>query len=215
MYNSVKTDPEYRMTNRQIKAQDTKMKIYNAALSEIQKKGYANVFISDITEAAGVAKGSFYTHFDSKESILRYTYDQLDPIYRYAYSEIKELPFPVSLCSFVRIAYTELEKRGKEILKALTTNYFVPEFSDVYTNSGRQIYKCLNMIITAGKSEGALCDAIPTEKYVDIIITVLTGVENYWCLVDDGRGFAEFAVDVVRLTAKGMMDESRNGSLES
>lgn len=211
MYLKVDTDPKIRLTNRQLKAQDTKLKIYNAALAEIQKKGFANVFISDITEAAGVAKGSFYTHFDSKESILRYTYDQLDPIYLQAYNQVKGLDFLTSLCSFVRISYTELEKRGKEILKALTTNYFVDDFLGVYIDSSRQIYKCLDMIMSIGKVTGALRDDVPTKRYVDMIISVLIGAENYWCMVDDEFSLAEFAVDGVRLTAKGMMDECREG----
>lgn len=67
MRDALMAKPRQKMTNRQIKAQDTKQKIYDAALVVIQQKGYANVSIGDITEAAGVAKGSFYTHFDSKE----------------------------------------------------------------------------------------------------------------------------------------------------
>jgi Transcriptional regulator len=209
MYDNGNTVTKVKMTNRQIRAQDTKLKIYSAALAEIQKKGYANVAISDITDAAGVAKGSFYTHFDSKESILRYTYDQLDPIYLQAYNKVKDRDFLTSLCFFVRASYAELEKRGKEVLKALTANYFVNEFLGVYIDNNRQIYKCLDMIICTAKMNGLLSDEIPTKKYVNIIISALIGVENYWCMLDDDISLADFAENSVRLLAMGMIDESK------
>ncbi|MCD8351023.1 MAG: TetR/AcrR family transcriptional regulator [Planctomycetaceae bacterium] len=210
MLENVKTRRRYRLTNRQIKALDTKQKIYNAALVEIQTKGYLNVSIGDITEAAGVAKGSFYTHFDSKESILRYTYDQLNPIYLHAYNQVKDLDFLNSLCSFIKLSFTELEKLGKEILRAMATNYHSEEFIGVYLDHDRQIYKCLDMIISAGKINGVLSEDIPTKHYVRIIFSVLIGVENCWCLmVDDEMSLADFAVQNVRLIAMGMMDDCR------
>lgn len=209
MNDNFPTVPGVRLTNRQIRARDTKEKIYRAALSEIQRKGYTNVYISDITEAAGVAKGSFYTHFDSKESILRYTYNQLNPIYLHAYNQVRDLDFLNCLCSFVRISYTELEKRGKEILRALTMNYFVDEFLGVYIDNTRQIYKCLDMIISIGKVDGVLRDDVPTQEYLNTIMAVLIGVENYWCMMDDDASLAEFAVDSIRLTAMGMMAEGK------
>ena len=153
------------MTNRQKKAQDTKLKIYFAALQEIEKKGYANVTIEDITAAAGVAKGSFYTHFDSKEGILRYTYDCLNPMYVQAYEQVQNLDFLEALCTFVYITYRELEKRGKEILKALTANFFSDEFDGVYADEEREIYVCLNKIIANGKASGALPADAPGKDY--------------------------------------------------
>ena len=48
-------------TKRQLQAMETKNKIYKAAIEEINKKGFNNVNIEDITTAANVAKGSFYT----------------------------------------------------------------------------------------------------------------------------------------------------------
>ena len=58
------------LTNRQIQAVNTKNKIYSAAIKSFINKGFNNVRIKDITDIAGVSKGTFYTHFDSKESII-------------------------------------------------------------------------------------------------------------------------------------------------
>lgn len=47
---------------------DVKAKLLDAGLKVIASEGYAASGISDIAEAAEVAKGSFYHYFDSKEA---------------------------------------------------------------------------------------------------------------------------------------------------
>ena len=57
---------------RKDRAADTKNKIFETAVTLIKSKGYNNVTVSEICQAAGLAKGSFYVHYDSKEDIVRY-----------------------------------------------------------------------------------------------------------------------------------------------
>lgn len=47
----------------------SKTKILDAALYVIRAKGYSATRIEDICEAAGLTKGSFFHHFDSKEAL--------------------------------------------------------------------------------------------------------------------------------------------------
>ena len=44
--------------------------LLHAARSILAEKGIAAATISDVTEVAGVAKGTFYLYFDSKEALL-------------------------------------------------------------------------------------------------------------------------------------------------
>ena len=48
---------------------DTKEKIIQAALKTLLQKGFNGVGVQEITEQAGVPKGSFYNHFESKEAL--------------------------------------------------------------------------------------------------------------------------------------------------
>ncbi|WP_129595883.1 TetR/AcrR family transcriptional regulator [Anaerophilus nitritogenes] len=52
----------------------TKNKVFETAIRLIKKKGYDNVTISEICEKAGVAKGTFYVHYKSKEDIVKESY---------------------------------------------------------------------------------------------------------------------------------------------
>ena len=48
---------------------DTKEKLIQAGLKSLLEKGFNGVGVQEITEAAGVPKGSFYNHFESKEAL--------------------------------------------------------------------------------------------------------------------------------------------------
>lgn len=60
------------LTKRQIQAAETRNKIYEAAKELFSKHGYDAVSIDDIVKAAGVARGSFYVYFLSKEDLSIY-----------------------------------------------------------------------------------------------------------------------------------------------
>lgn len=59
---------------RREKAILTKNKVFETAIELIKEKGYDNVTISQICENAGVAKGTFYVHYKSKEDIIKESY---------------------------------------------------------------------------------------------------------------------------------------------
>ena len=46
-----------------------RQKLLNAAFSVIRTKGYTATTVDDLCETAGVAKGSFFHHFKSKEAL--------------------------------------------------------------------------------------------------------------------------------------------------
>jgi TetR/AcrR family transcriptional repressor of nem operon len=48
---------------------ESKTRLLQAALHVIRAKGYSATRIEDICEAAGLTKGSFFHHFDSKEAL--------------------------------------------------------------------------------------------------------------------------------------------------
>ena len=48
---------------------ESKTKLLDAALLIIRAKGYSATRIEDVCEAAGLTKGSFFHHFDSKEGL--------------------------------------------------------------------------------------------------------------------------------------------------
>jgi len=65
------------------RGQRTRATLVRAAAVVFEQDGFLEARISDIAAAAGVANGSFYTYFDSKEAIFREVADELiEELYR-------------------------------------------------------------------------------------------------------------------------------------
>lgn len=54
----------------QKRAFETRQKIFDEALKLFLKKGFENTTVSEITEAVDVAKGTFFSHFPTKEAVM-------------------------------------------------------------------------------------------------------------------------------------------------
>ena len=54
----------------------TKRKIFETAMKLFAKKGYDATSVEDITATVGVAKGTLYYHFSSKEEIFNFLVEE-------------------------------------------------------------------------------------------------------------------------------------------
>ena len=70
--------------SREERADDARAEIFDAAAKVIDEHGYAGASISRITEMAGIAQGTFYLYFQSRQDL----FDELLP-----YAGIKMLDF--------------------------------------------------------------------------------------------------------------------------
>lgn len=99
-----------KLTRRQQKAQKTKFNLFCNAVRMFDEKGYDNVTVEDICKASNVSKGTFYVHFDSKEDVLRSSFQsQLSDYLTAQYVTLIENHPDATLC----------EKLQNQVLSAL------------------------------------------------------------------------------------------------
>lgn len=55
---------------RQAQRLETRQRVFDAAIAEITQVGLANADVATIVAAAGVARGTFYFHFPTKEHVV-------------------------------------------------------------------------------------------------------------------------------------------------
>lgn len=67
---SVMTDTDAPTTKRDAQRLETRQRIYDAALAEFKRSGMADADVGAIVAEAGVARGTFYFHFPTKEHVL-------------------------------------------------------------------------------------------------------------------------------------------------
>lgn len=63
---------ELELTRRERKKEETKERIFKAALKLFKAKGFEAATIDDIAEKADVAKGTFFNYFPRKDAVLGY-----------------------------------------------------------------------------------------------------------------------------------------------
>jgi AcrR family transcriptional regulator len=66
------------ITKRQEQALETKDRIYAAAIDLMDREGFENITIADISKKAGVSVGAFYHYFTSKNDILAEIFHKAD-----------------------------------------------------------------------------------------------------------------------------------------
>jgi AcrR family transcriptional regulator len=57
-------------TLRQLRADDTRRRIFSAACHLFAQQSYAATTVDQITQRAGVAKGTFFLHFGTKDAVI-------------------------------------------------------------------------------------------------------------------------------------------------
>jgi AcrR family transcriptional regulator len=70
-------DPDGRVRRGQESREARRTQIKDTALQVFAQHGYHQTSVSDLVDAAGVARGTFYLYFDSKEAIFLELLDEL------------------------------------------------------------------------------------------------------------------------------------------
>lgn len=199
------SEGSHKMTSRQLQALRTKNRIYQSGLRVIERTGFRNASIEEITKDAGVSTGSFYNYFASKEQLLLFSFIKSDERYLEAYEEAKALNFPDSLYSFINNSYFYLEQRGREFMNGINMCLLTPDFKSASTNRDREFFKCIRKLFEAGMEQGVLSSDTDIDACIHMIFAMLTGVEMIWCMEDSLENLATVAEESVRSVMEGLL----------
>src|SRR5437879_1555790 len=76
---------------RQRRREETAQRILSSAVRLFEQRGYSTTTVEQITEAADVAKGTFFNYFPSKEHLLLSLFDLLRAEFEHLEQEAKEV----------------------------------------------------------------------------------------------------------------------------
>jgi len=86
----------------QVRAEATRQKIIAAAVDLFSERGYGEMGLADILQRAGVTKGAFYYHFDSKDALAVAVIDQFQIAIRDAFRRTIDPPAAPGLENIIR-----------------------------------------------------------------------------------------------------------------
>lgn len=112
------------LSKQQLKSKETKGRIFRAAKTILQEKGYEALSIKNICEEAGVSNGSFYHHFKTKDDLLSYYIEEQPSIN----PGLLDLPVSATAAKEAIIeVYLNYVHYCQELGVTFMSNYYTPQ----------------------------------------------------------------------------------------
>lgn len=167
-------------TKRQAQAIKTKNKIYNIAFDLMEKKGFNNITIEDISKKAGVSVGAFYHYFKSKNDILFEIYHRADEYFK---ENVENILSPENSLNQIIEYFHYYSKYSKSVGIEFTKHLYSTE-NKFFTRKDRYMLAFLQDIIKNGQEKNEIIMDMTPEEITDYLFMAARGVVFDWCLYD-------------------------------
>ena len=189
-------------TPRTARGERTLRALLDAAAAEFGEKGFHEGSISGITSRAGVALGSFYTYFDSKDEVFRaLVRDMSDRVRSHVAPALADTSGALNSERVALEAFLVFVRTHQEIYRIIDEAEFVDpaSFRAHYATSADRILARLR----AGAAAGELRDDLgEIEAWAIMGMNVFLGLRfGVW---DDGDDAAAIAAAANRLLGEGI-----------
>ena len=175
------------LSKQQLKSKETKGRIFRAAKTILQEKGYEALSIKNICEEAGVSNGSFYHHFKTKDDLLSYYIEEQPSIN----PDLLDLPGSAeeAITTIVHV-YLNYVEYCKELGLEFISNYYTPKNQslnpDIRTERPYPILTVHNYLQKAIDAR-AITLRRPLEDVSTDIRMIVIGNVFEWCLKNGNR----------------------------
>lgn len=173
-------------SKRKLQAEATKAKLLKKSMELMEERDFDEITIEDITSACGVAKGTFYLYFKSKNDLLNiietYPYnDAAEAIAEGHYETAKE-----KVCAYV-IKWVELLKRySKQFSRRWIWHVSSDAYAREHENSKiRYDRDTILGYLKEGQESGEIAADAPVVNLADAITSCLYGTTLYSIVPSD------------------------------
>ena len=181
----------------------TLRKLLDASAIEFGERGFHEASVSSITRRAGVALGTFYTYFDSKDALFRaLVNDMSDNVKSSARSALSESMGALQTEQAALAAFLEFAREHKEVYRIIDEAEFVDP--DNYQAHYATIAKLIEKRLKKGGENGELRDDLgEVEAWAIMGINVFVGL-RYAVWGDENEDMNDHAATVNRMLAQGI-----------
>lgn len=174
------------MTKRQEQALITRQKIVDTAEDLLKKNGFNALSVEDITNAAGTAKGTFYTYFKHKEDIVSEICRGYFKNIENQINEMSEKNLIDKLSLYFDNFMKAVEIYGINICREWIRGAIDPVTAPDKTDKTKWQYdiEMLKNILNNAVKNKELKENTPIELLTHLIISELYGMMTCWCMSD-------------------------------
>jgi AcrR family transcriptional regulator len=190
---------EKKLTSRQLQAIETKDKICEAGINLMQKHGFDNVTIEEISKEVGVSVGAIYHYYKSKNEIMYDIYKQADEFFeKIVADKIKGYSSKEKIIKYFGYYGTYNSQRGYNFVSKL----YSPN-NKKFNKKNRYMQVLLHEIIIEGQHKKEILLEYSAEYIVEYLFVLARGIvfswcltENSYCLEDKIQEYMEIAIKV-------------------
>ncbi len=182
------------MGRRQRRSAQTRLRLFRCALQLFAERGFTNVTVEDITEAADVGKGTFFNYFETKDHVLGVMAElQLARVREAVRSAVsgKRKIFSTLHHMFLRLA--EEPGRSPNLARAVIASFLasevVREVIEQQMSEGRAM---IATVVAEGQKRGEVDPRLKTEDVALQLQQSILGTVLFWSL----RGEPELAARI-------------------
>jgi AcrR family transcriptional regulator len=191
-------------TPRTDRGRRTLRKLLDAAAEEFGEKGFHEASVSSITRRAGVALGSFYTYFDSKDALFRaLVADMSEKVRTSARSALHEGMGGLEIERAALAAFLRFAAEHKEVYRIIDEAEFVDpaSYREHYETIAARIVDRLRSGTASGEFREGLGEL---EAWAVMGMNVFAGL-RYVVWGEEGASPEEIAAGINRLLAEGIL----------
>ncbi|MGD0585692.1 MAG: helix-turn-helix domain-containing protein, partial [Oryzomonas sp.] len=120
--------PNRNVSRRARRSEETRARIFKAALELFAERGFNAATIEAITEAADVGKGTFFNYFENKESLLlEFREMQMGRVKTFVADNMKSKASLNKLIYDLAVTMTEEQRKSPVLFQSLITAVFTNE----------------------------------------------------------------------------------------
>lgn len=189
-------------TPRTERGRKTLRRVLEAAAAEFGERGYHEAAITGITQRAGVALGTFYTYFDSKEAVFRALVRDMSQATRQHVAEaVKGAPDRLAAERMGLEAFIAFARRHRELYRIIEEAQFVAD--DVYREHYRTFVDGYRRNLAAAAARGEIVDGADEPRAWALIgMSVFLGMRyGIW---EEDLSPAEVADVAIGLVSEGL-----------
>lgn len=188
-------------TPRSVQTQNTKEKIYKAAVEIMKEKGYEYLSISNICKVANISNGTFFYHFKTKEDLLSYYLRERFIKYRETHNfKVDGLPFDEKIIAYYKCYTSYVQENGIEFI----SNYYTPKNSALNTrvyheDNPQLIYEFVRCCLNEAEEKCLIKSEYSSIFYAETCCMIIKGIVFEWAL-SNGNVDMHQMIDIILRT---------------
>lgn len=169
-------------TNREKRARAKKLHITGIAMALFKERGYTNVKVTEICQAADISLGTFYHYFSSKDSIIDETYQLVDEQI-FEHLQGKEFATPIDkILGLLEMSACIMQDELGFLLIVGSYYQLISSKPDYSYSHKRKLYKTLEQTIQEGIDQGYFKEDTNKTEIAEMCLRLGRGDILDWCM---------------------------------